>query len=69
MVPEEIEHLGQERYLVTVALTARGKGSDVPVEVQIFDVWMFRGEKAIRRFASFDREGVLEAAGISGRAR
>ena len=54
-----------DRVLVVLRTTARGRGSSIDVEMQTFGVYTFRDEK-IRKLQYFtDRESALEAAGLT----
>ncbi len=50
--------------LVVGRFRARGKGSGVPVERDIFHVWTFAGGKATKLHAFDGRQEAMDAAGI-----
>jgi ketosteroid isomerase-like protein len=54
-----------DRVLVTLHQRARGKGSQVEVEIKSFNVYTFRDGKAIRIELFTEREPALEAAGLN----
>ena len=62
----EVLHDGDEILVVDELLRGRGRGSGVEVEMHVFSVYWFEGRKIRRRAAFTDREGALEAAGLSG---
>ena len=53
---------------VVVAVTQRavGKESGAAAELEYFQVWTFRGAKAIRLESIRDRQQAFEAAGLPG---
>ncbi len=51
--------------VVAFRQVAMGSGSGVPIEMNSFAVWTFRGRKAIRLEKMPDRREALEAAGLS----
>jgi ketosteroid isomerase-like protein len=52
--------------LATVRFTGRGKGSDVPVELMYFWVYVFRDGRAVSCDLYADRGDALKAAGLAG---
>ena len=62
---EEATDLGGDDVLALVRAVGRVRGTDVPVEVRVYEVWTLRDGKGIRRIASTDRAAALAAAGIS----
>jgi ketosteroid isomerase-like protein len=63
MKAEEVTAAG-DTVLVRVCQQAVGKASGVPVEVQYFTLWSFRGRKVIRIESFGERAEALEAAGL-----
>jgi ketosteroid isomerase-like protein len=61
----EITELGDDRVFAEIVLTARGKGSGVPVELRFWTVLWFAESKITRRQVSWTRDQALEAAGLS----
>ena len=62
---EEITQLGDDRVFTENLVTARGKGSGVPVELRWWGVyWIAEGQIA-RRQVFWAREEAREAAGLS----
>jgi ketosteroid isomerase-like protein len=62
---EEIEDLGDDRLLVEIVRTGRGKGSGVPAELRDWWVVWFAEGLITRRQAFWTRDEALEAAGLS----
>ena len=60
--PEEFIEAG-EFIVVAVRATARGRGSGVPLDIPIFQVFEVQGGKIRRLWAYRDRAEALEAAG------
>jgi ketosteroid isomerase-like protein len=52
--------------IVATRFFAAGRGSGVPVEAMIYNVWTFRHGKAVRVRGYLSRSDALEAAGLSG---
>jgi ketosteroid isomerase-like protein len=61
----ELTELGDDRVFAEILLTARGKGSGVPVELRFWTVLWFAESKITRREVSWSRDQALEAAGLS----
>ena len=62
---EEIEDLGDDRLLVEIVRSGRGKGSGVPAELRDWWVVWFAEGLITRRQAFWTRDEALEAAGLS----
>jgi len=62
---EEIEDLGDDRLLVEIVRTGRGRGSGVPAELRDWWVVWFAEGLITRRQAFWTRDEALEAAGLS----
>ena len=62
---EEIEDLGDDRLLVEIVRSGRGKGSGVPAELRDWWVLWFAEGLITRRQAFWTRDDALEAAGLS----
>jgi ketosteroid isomerase-like protein len=54
-----------DRVLVTLDQRAKGRGSEIEVEVRSFNVYTFRDGKVIRMQLFTEREPALEAAGLT----
>ena len=61
---EEIEDLGDDRLLVEIVRTGRGRGSGVPAELRDWWVIWFAEGLITRRQAFWTRDEALEAAGL-----
>jgi ketosteroid isomerase-like protein len=61
----ELTELGDDRVFSETVLTARGKGSGVPVELRFWMVIWFAEGKITRREVSWTRDQALEPAGLS----
>jgi hypothetical protein len=61
MEPIEIDDLG-DRIVVVVSMTARGRGSDVPVETTFVQLWSLRNGRAISLHDYATKAEALEAA-------
>jgi ketosteroid isomerase-like protein len=61
----ELTELGDARVFAEILLTARGRGSGVPVELRFWTVLWFAESKITRREVSWSRDQALEAAGLS----
>ena len=48
-----------------VALNGRGRGSGIEVRMEVWQVWLIRGERAARCEEYLDRAEALEAVGLS----
>jgi ketosteroid isomerase-like protein len=57
-----------DRVFVTLDQRARGRGSEIEVEVRSYNVYTFRDGKVIRMQLFTEREPALEAAGLSAQA-
>ena len=62
---EQIEDLGDDRLLVQIVRTGRGKGSGVPAELRDWWVVWFAEGLITRRQAFWTRDSALEAVGLS----
>ena len=62
--PIEIEDL-EDRIVVVVSMTARGRGSDVPVETTFAQLWSLRNGRAVALRDYATKSEALEAAGSS----
>jgi ketosteroid isomerase-like protein len=63
--PQEFLDQG-DHVLVETRFFAAGRGSGVPVEAMVYNVWTVRQEKAVRVRGFLSRSKALEAAGLSG---
>jgi ketosteroid isomerase-like protein len=54
-----------DRVLVTLDQRAKGKGSEVEVEIRSYNVYTFRDGKVLRMQLFTEREPALEAAGLT----
>jgi ketosteroid isomerase-like protein len=61
--PQEFVDLG-DHVLVATRFFAEGRGSGVPVEAMVYNLWTVRRGKAVRVFGYLDRLRALEAAGL-----
>ena len=61
--PQEFVDLG-DHVLVATRFFAAGRGSGVPVEAMVYNVWTVRRGKAVRVYGYLDRSRALEAAGL-----
>ena len=61
--PQEFVDLG-DHVLVATRFLAEGRGSGVPVEAMVYNLWTVRRAKAVRVFGYLDRSRALEAAGL-----
>jgi ketosteroid isomerase-like protein len=59
--PQEFVDLG-DHVLVATRFFAEGRGSGVPVEAMVYNLWTVRRGKAVRVFGYLDRSRALEAA-------
>ena len=64
LLPEGFLDLG-DRVVVTVRLTARGRGSGIEVDARFYDVFTLRGGKIVRMDQFAERSEALEAVGLS----
>jgi hypothetical protein len=60
---EEVLHDGDDLLVVTERLRGRDRGRGDEVEIRIYAVYWFEGEK-VRRRATSTRKAALEAAGL-----
>jgi ketosteroid isomerase-like protein len=60
-----VTELDNDRILTEAVLTARGKGSHVPVDLRFWMVLWFAESKITRRQVSWTRDQALEDAGLS----
>jgi ketosteroid isomerase-like protein len=61
--PEEFIDAGRA-VVVAVRGTARGRGSDIPMDVEMFHVFEMQGGKVRRAWSYLDRDEALQAAGL-----
>jgi ketosteroid isomerase-like protein len=61
----ELTELGDDRVFTETVLTARGKGSGVPVELRFWMVLWFADSKITRRQVAWTKDEALESAGLS----
>jgi ketosteroid isomerase-like protein len=61
--PQEFVDLG-DHILVATRFFAEGRGSGIPVEAMIYNVWTVRRGKAVRVRGFLNRSDALEAAGL-----
>jgi hypothetical protein len=59
----EARIIDDDRVLATVRLYGRGRGSDVPAEMRIFDLLWLRNGQIYRRRTFYSEREALEAAG------
>ncbi len=64
LLPEGFLDLG-DRVVVTVRLSARGRGSGIEIDARFYDVYTLRGGKIVRMDQFADRSEALEAVGLS----
>jgi ketosteroid isomerase-like protein len=62
--PQEFVDQG-DHVIVVTRFFAAGRGSGVPVEAMIYNVWTVRHGKAVRVHGHLSRSDALEAAGLS----
>ena len=62
---EKLTELGDDRVFGEFFLTARGKGSGVPLEQRVWNVFSVADGKIIRRQVFWTRDDALKAAGLS----
>ena len=62
---EEITEASDDRVLVGLLAKARGRGSGVPTELRLWQVFWFAEGLITRRQAYWTRQEALEAAGLS----
>ena len=62
--PQEFVDLG-EHVLVATRFFAAGRGSGIPVEAMVYNVWTIRRGKIVRVRGSLTRSHALEVAGVS----
>jgi ketosteroid isomerase-like protein len=60
----ELTALGDDQVFAEAVLTARGKGSGVPVDLRFWTVARFAESKVTRRQVFWTRDQALEAAGL-----
>jgi ketosteroid isomerase-like protein len=56
---------GKDRVVALTRQTATGKGSGVPVELNLGQVWEFEAGRVARAWGYLDHKEALEAAGMS----
>ena len=64
MEPVEIVDM-DDRLVVVVSMSARGRGSDVPVEATFVQLWSIRDGRAVALRDYVTKSEALEAAGLS----
>jgi ketosteroid isomerase-like protein len=62
---EGIEPIGTDRVLYRGRVTARGKASEVPLDLAVWGLWHIRDGKLVRGIAFRTKAEALEAAGLS----
>jgi ketosteroid isomerase-like protein len=61
----DLVDVGNDQVFVTLDQRAKGRGSEVEVEIRSYNVYTFRDEKVIRIELFTEREPALEAAGLT----
>ena len=61
--PEEIVDVGDDRLVVALRMSGRGKGSQVAVEARLAHLWTVRDGRAVELRVYNTKEAALEAAG------
>lgn len=59
--PEEMIDVGAGRVVVCLRVSARGRGTGIPVEQRLAQVWTIRGDKAVRARTYVDKGAALAA--------
>ena len=62
---EKLTELGDDRVFGEFFLTGRGKGSGVPLEQRVWNVFSVADGKITRRQVFWTRDDALKAAGLS----
>ena len=65
---EQITALSDDRLLVALIRTGRGRASSIPTEHQDWSILRFAEGQITRRQAFWTKDEALEAAGLSGRS-
>lgn len=60
---EDVIAADHERVVMFLHLTGRGRGSGVPLDFRIANIFTIRGRRIVKVREYFDREQALEAAG------
>jgi ketosteroid isomerase-like protein len=60
----ELEQGEPDRVLASIDMGGRGRGSGVPAEMRFFQVWTFRGRRAVRMEMYNDEDQARRAAGL-----
>ncbi len=63
-----LEAMG-DQVLLEVLLSGHGRGSGIPVEMTVFDIWTFRQGKLFRRQTFYERAAALQAFSAHHSAR
>jgi ketosteroid isomerase-like protein len=58
----DIEPVGDRHVVATMRQSARGKGSGIPVEMEIFYMWEIRGDEILAMHLYPTREEAMDAA-------
>jgi ketosteroid isomerase-like protein len=61
----EIEQAGPDAALAIIDMRGRGRGSGVPAEMRIFQLWTFRDGRAVRMEVFSDLDEARRAAGLA----
>ncbi|SRR6266511_2526939 len=62
--PEEIFDVGDERVVVAVRISGRGKGSQLVVDAHVAHLWTVRDGRAVELRVFDTKEAALRAAGL-----
>jgi ketosteroid isomerase-like protein len=62
--PDELIDVG-DQVVVVLSVTARGRGTGIPVEQRIAQLWTFEGDRARRVVTYVDKDAALAAADAS----
>jgi ketosteroid isomerase-like protein len=54
-----------DKVFASIRFSGKGTTSGVPVEMELAQIWTFRGDKVVRVEEYFDRTEALEAVGLS----
>ncbi len=63
----DVTTIDEERVFVEFLNRGRGRGSGLPVEMTVYDIWSFRDGLVSRRQTFYDRAEATAAAGLSTR--
>jgi ketosteroid isomerase-like protein len=61
----QLEHIDDERVLATAHMRARGRGSGVPAEMHLGQIWTYRDGRFTRMVMYPDAESARRAAGLA----